>query len=81
MSADKFTTSFPPKRCVHALCSRVVFALAHASLVVAEPIVAEGRPQFSVLADGWTAVTDDDSRTAQFEHTILITDDHVEILT
>ncbi len=32
-------------------------------------------------ADGWTAVTSDGSRTAQFEHTILVTDDGVEILT
>jgi methionyl aminopeptidase len=34
-----------------------------------------------VWDDGWTAVTADGSRTAQFEHTILVTDQGVEILT
>lgn len=32
-------------------------------------------------SDGWTATTTDRSRTAQFEHTILITEDGPEILT
>ena len=31
--------------------------------------------------DGWTVVTDDRKRTAQFEHTILVTDTGAEILT
>lgn len=31
--------------------------------------------------DGWTAVSEDGSRSAQFEHTILITSDGCEILT
>ena len=31
--------------------------------------------------DGWTAVTADGRRTAQFEHTLLVTDDGVEVLT
>lgn len=31
--------------------------------------------------DGWTAVTADGSRTAQYEHTLLVTDDGVEVLT
>jgi methionyl aminopeptidase len=31
--------------------------------------------------DEWTAVTSDLSRTAQFEHTIVVTDDGAEILT
>lgn len=31
--------------------------------------------------DGWTIVTADGSLTAQFEHTLLVTDDGVEILT
>ena len=35
----------------------------------------------SLLKDGWTAVTPDDSRSAQFEHTVLITEDGVEVLT
>jgi methionyl aminopeptidase len=31
--------------------------------------------------DGWTAVTVDRSRTAQFEHTLVVTDDGAEVLT
>jgi len=31
--------------------------------------------------DDWTAVTIDGRRTAQFEHTVLVTDDGVEVLT
>ncbi|XP_055299080.1 methionine aminopeptidase 1D, mitochondrial [Sitodiplosis mosellana] len=46
-----------------------------------EPILCLGRPTFKVLEDQWTAVTKDNSRTAQFEHTILIAKHGVEILT
>ena len=31
--------------------------------------------------DGWTAVTNDGSRCAQFEHTMVVTDDGVDVLT
>lgn len=34
-----------------------------------------------IWADGWTAVTEDGSLSAQFEHTLIITDDGAEILT
>ncbi|XP_074652536.1 methionine aminopeptidase 1D, mitochondrial-like [Tubulanus polymorphus] len=46
-----------------------------------EPALSEGSPQYQILADGWTAVSLDNSRSAQFEHTVLITDTAVEILT
>jgi len=46
-----------------------------------EPIICEGSPQIEIWEDGWTAVTVDKKRAAQFEHTILITDDGVEVLT
>lgn len=46
-----------------------------------EPVISEGGPEIVVLEDGWTAVTTDNSRTAQFEQTILITDDGAEVLT
>ena len=38
-----------------------------------EPAVSEGTSSLQILRDGWTAVTKDNSRSAQFEHTILIT--------
>ncbi|HYO55982.1 type I methionyl aminopeptidase [Archangium sp.] len=46
-----------------------------------EPMVTLGHWHHRVWDDGWTAVTTDGSRTAQFEHTILVTDQGVEILT
>ncbi|KAL5005096.1 hypothetical protein ScPMuIL_018552 [Solemya velum] len=46
-----------------------------------EPIISEGSPEIRILEDGWTVVSLDDSRSAQFEHTVLITSSGVEILT
>jgi len=46
-----------------------------------EPMINLGRPDAKVLEDGWTAVTRDRSLSAQFEHTIGITDDGCEIFT
>jgi len=46
-----------------------------------EPVITEGGAEIHILDDGWTAVSVDDSRSAQFEHTILITKHGVEILT
>jgi methionyl aminopeptidase len=46
-----------------------------------EPMVNLGRPHVKVLADGWTAVTRDRSLSAQFEHTVGVTDTGVEIFT
>uniref|UniRef100_A0A4W6EZ83 Methionine aminopeptidase n=1 Tax=Lates calcarifer TaxID=8187 RepID=A0A4W6EZ83_LATCA len=46
-----------------------------------EPILMEGSPEFRILKDKWTAVSADDKRSAQFEHTVVITSDGVEILT
>jgi methionyl aminopeptidase len=39
-----------------------------------EPCVNEGGEGMRILADGWTAVTLDGKRSAQCEHTVLITD-------
>nr|XP_003406030.2 LOW QUALITY PROTEIN: methionine aminopeptidase 1D, mitochondrial [Loxodonta africana] len=46
-----------------------------------EPIITEGSPEFKVLEDAWTAVSLDDQRSAQFEHTVLITSGGAQILT
>lgn len=46
-----------------------------------EPMVNMGRHDVVILDDGWTAVTVDGSLSAQFEHTILVTDQGCEILT
>lgn len=46
-----------------------------------EPMVNAGGAAIKVLSDGWTAVTQDGSLSAHFEHTVLITDGEPEILT
>jgi methionyl aminopeptidase len=46
-----------------------------------EPMITLGTHAYDVWADGWTVVTKDRKWTAQFEHTILITEDGAEILT
>ena len=46
-----------------------------------EPMITIGSWRHTSWADGWTAVTEDLSRTAQFEHTILVTDRGAEVLT
>ena len=46
-----------------------------------EPMINLGRPHVKLLNDGWTAVTRDKSLSAQFEHSIGITESGVEIFT
>jgi len=46
-----------------------------------EPMITAGTPQHVLWDDGWTAVTADGRRTAQFEHTVLVTDGAAEVLT
>jgi methionyl aminopeptidase len=46
-----------------------------------EPMITLGTWQHRMWDDEWTAVTADGKRTAQFEHTVLVTDDGVEVLT
>lgn len=46
-----------------------------------EPMINAGARHSKLLSDGWTVVTKDRSLSAQFEHTILVTDTGCEILT
>jgi methionyl aminopeptidase len=46
-----------------------------------EPMINAGRRDIRVLGDGWTVVTKDHSLSAQWEHTILVTDPGYEVLT
>ncbi len=53
-----------------------------AGMVIAiEPMVNAGKPGVRVLKDGWTAVTNDGSMSAHFEHTVAVTDTGARILT
>lgn len=46
-----------------------------------EPMINQGKRHARVLADGWTVVTRDRSLSAQWEHTVLVTDSGYELLT
>ncbi|KAI5913988.1 MAG: type I methionyl aminopeptidase [Proteobacteria bacterium] len=46
-----------------------------------EPMINAGKAAISELPDGWTIVTKDRSLSAQFEHTVLVTETGVEVLT
>ena len=46
-----------------------------------EPMINAGKPDIRLLADGWTVVTKDHQLSAQWEHTILVTDMGYEVLT
>jgi methionyl aminopeptidase len=46
-----------------------------------EPMITAGAWEHDLWDDGWTAVTVDRRRTAQFEHTLLVTPTGVDVLT
>jgi methionyl aminopeptidase len=46
-----------------------------------EPMLTLGTINYEIWPDGWTVLTADGKRTAQFEHTLLVTADGAEILT
>lgn len=50
-------------------------------LFTIEPMINAGKRHLKVLPDQWTVVTRDRSLSAQWEHTILVTDDGYEVLT
>jgi methionyl aminopeptidase len=46
-----------------------------------EPMINAGDWRVRILEDGWTAITLDGSLSAQFEHTVAVTESGVDILT
>ncbi len=56
--------------------------MLHAGMTIAiEPMATLGGHDVTIQKDGWTVVTNDRSRSAHFEQTVLITEDGAEILT
>jgi methionyl aminopeptidase len=55
--------------------------LKEGMVICIEPMVNAGKPGVQVLEDGWTAVTEDGSMSAHFEHTVAVTADGALILT
>jgi methionyl aminopeptidase len=50
-------------------------------LFTIEPMINLGKPHVKILSDGWTAVTRDRSLSAQFEHTVGVTEKGCEVFT
>ena len=57
------------------------FELIPGMTITVEPMINAGRRDVKLLNDGWTVVTKDHSLSAQWEHTVLVTDSGVEVLT
>lgn len=55
--------------------------LAAGMLFTIEPMINLGKSHVKILGDGWTAVTRDRSLSAQFEHTVGVTEDGCEVFT
>ena len=49
--------------------------------ITVEPMVNAGKRHVRLLPDGWTVITKDHSLSAQFEHTVLVTENGYEVLT
>lgn len=56
-------------------------ALQAGMIFTVEPMINAGRAEIRQMADGWTIVTKDHSLSAQWEHTVLVTEAGFEILT
>jgi methionyl aminopeptidase len=65
----------------HYFDPRVQTRLMPGMTFTIEPMITLGAWQHNLWDDDWTAVTVDGSRSAQFEHTVLVTDDGAEVLT
>ena len=57
------------------------FVLRPGMTLTIEPMLTSGRPRFRQADDGWTEHANDNRPSAQFEHTVVVTDDGAEILT
>ncbi|OXB55860.1 hypothetical protein ASZ78_002971 [Callipepla squamata] len=65
----------------HYAKNKAVGVMKPGHVFTIEPMICEGGWQDETWPDGWTAVTRDGKRSAQFEHTLLVTDTGCEILT
>ena len=69
------------RRCCITASQNAVMVLQPGMFFTIEPMVNTGHYDVKILSDGWTAVTRDRSLSAQFEHSIGVTETGVEIFT
>ena len=70
-----------PPQVLHYATTRAGPKLEENMVFTIEPMINVGKRHVKVLSDGWTVVTKDRSLSAQWEHTIRVTNDEAEILT
>ncbi|RYP73125.1 hypothetical protein DL769_004286 [Monosporascus sp. CRB-8-3] len=75
------TEFHPPPWIPHYAKNKAVGVCKAGMTFTIEPILALGKPREVYWPDNWTNVTADGKRTAQFEHTLLVTETGVEVLT
>ncbi|KAL4968681.1 putative methionine aminopeptidase, type I [Aspergillus stella-maris] len=75
------TEFHPPPWIPHYAKNKAVGVCKPGMTFTIEPILAIGKPKEIYWPDDWTNVTVDGKRTAQFEHTLLVTETGVEVLT
>ncbi len=66
---------------LHYYDSRATTIMREGMTFTIEPMITLGTVNYKIWDDDWTAVTADGKRTAQFEHTILVTADGADVLT
>lgn len=65
----------------HYARNKAVGSMKEGHVFTIEPMINMGSHRCETWPDGWTAVTADGMRSAQFEHTLLVTDSGCEVLT
>lgn len=65
----------------HTVHDRDTIAFEPGMTFTVEPMITAGSPNHHMWSDGWTVAANDLLPTAQFEHTVIVTDSGVEILT
>ncbi len=79
MASDAFTTKI--RQILHYGEPGTGLELQQGMTFTVEPMVNAGKRHVRLLPDGWTVVTKDHSLSAQWEHTCLVTETGVDILT
>jgi methionyl aminopeptidase len=75
------TTSYDKNTTTQHFRNMDALELVPGMIFTIEPMITEGSAECTEWSDNWTVATIDGGRSAQFEHTVLITEEGVEILT
>ncbi|PZR80798.1 MAG: type I methionyl aminopeptidase, partial [Candidatus Aeolococcus gillhamiae] len=71
----------PPPSVPHYFTREASTVMVPGMTFTVEPMITAGTWRERMWSNGWTAVTADGGRSAQWEHTLVVTDDGAEVLT